>query len=138
MVKVLLCGVSILLAAISLSIGGIMLQQLFSLWKRCRLAVAASVSGFRLVKRWGVTRYFPVFEFEINGGLRQVKSHFGVRQPRYRLEESITLHVDPRYFGRFYERREWNSTALLCGLCCFMGAAFLALSFIFAFSTWNS
>ncbi len=111
-----------------------MLQQLFSLWKKCRLEVAARVSGFHLEKRWGVTRYFPAFEFEANGGVHQVKSRFGSRQPRYRLGESITLQVDPRYFGRFYGRREWISTTLRCALCCFAGATFLALSFIFAFS----
>ena len=135
MVKVLLCGVFILLAAILLSVGGTMLQQLFTLWKKCRLEVAAAVSGFHLEKRWGTTRYFPVFEFEANGGLHQVKSRFGGKQPRYRLGESITLHVDPHYFGRFYEGREWNFTALLCALCCFTGAVFLGLSFLFAFST---
>lgn len=134
MVKVLLCGVFILMAAIFLSIGGTMLQQLLSLWKKCGLKVTASVSGFELEKRWGVTRYFPVFEFETNCGLHQVKSRFGSKQPRYRLGESLSLQVDPHYFGRFYERKELRSTTLLCTLCCFVGAAFLALSFIFAFS----
>ena len=46
MVKVLLCGVFILLAAILLSIGEAMLQHLFSIRKECSLKIIGTVSDF--------------------------------------------------------------------------------------------
>ena len=47
MVKVLLCGVFILLAAILLSIGGTMLQHLFSVRKKCGLKIIGRSAAFR-------------------------------------------------------------------------------------------
>ena len=66
MVKVLLCGVFILLAAILLSIGGTMLQHLFSV-RKCGLKIIGTVSGFQVEQRRKTKRYYPVFEFEIKG-----------------------------------------------------------------------
>ena len=66
-------------------------------------------------------RYYPVFEFEIKGCRYQGKSHYGTREPRYRLHQPVALQVDARYFVRLYERKELNThpdflcRVLLCG-----------------------
>ena len=91
MVKVLLCGVFILLAAILLSIGGAMLQHLFSIRKEC----IGTVSGFQVEQRRKTKRYYPVFEFEITGCRYRGKSHYGTREPRYRLHQPVPYRWMP-------------------------------------------
>ena len=134
MVKVLLCGVFILLAAILLSIGGTMLQHLFSVRKKCGLKIIGTVSGFQVEQRRKTKRYYPVFEFEIKGCRYQGKSHYGTREPRYRLHQPVALQVDARYFVRLYERKELIRTRIFCAVCCSVGGIALFLSFLFAFS----
>ncbi|MFQ9846314.1 MAG: hypothetical protein ACLUFA_04740 [[Clostridium] leptum] len=79
-------------------------------------------------------RYYPVFEFEIKGCRYQGKSHYGTREPRYRLHQPVALQVDARYFVRLYERKELIRTRIFCAVCCSVGGIALFLSFLFAFS----
>ncbi|MFQ7465001.1 MAG: hypothetical protein ACLTEF_13575 [[Clostridium] leptum] len=79
-------------------------------------------------------RYYPVFEFEIKGCRYQGKSHYGTREPRYRLHQPVALQVDTRYFVRLYERKELIRTRIFCAVCCSVGGIALFLSFLFVFS----
>ena len=115
MVKVLLCGVFILLAAILLSIGGTMLQHLFSVRKKCGLKIIGTVSGFQVEQRRKTKRYYPVFEFEIKGCRYQGKSHYGTREPRYRLHQPVALQVDALREERANTHPDFLCRVLLCG-----------------------
>ena len=56
-------------------------------------------------KRWGTTGTFLCLNLGANGGLHQVKSRFGGKQPRYRLGESITPACGPPLFRRGFTRK---------------------------------
>ena len=102
--------------------------------KKCGLKIIGTVSGFQVEQRRKTKRYYPVFEFEIKGCRYQGKSHYGTREPRYRLHQPVALQVDARYFVRLYERKELIRTWIFCAVCCSVGGIALFLFFLFAFS----
>ena len=121
-VSVVLLGVMVIVAA-----------KLHEDYKGCTADVQAQVLGNRsAMKRTSGnkvrTKYYAVYSYEFEGKQYKGVSKTGSTNPKYRVGDIVTIHVDPSDPTRFYDQREDYVVYTVLGS---IGGSFFLLAVVF-------